>query len=360
MRRLLWVVGLLAVAALLTWAVVFRLQANQAEEEARDPLAGLSFATVERRDLVEHERFDGVIGFAEPSVITARLPGTLTELAAEGEEVARGGVLFRVDQNPVTLLLGSIPAYRTFANGMEDGADVLQLEENLVALGFDSEGALEVDESFDADTRRAIEAWQASLGTDEAGTLPLGSVVFLPTTARVGGHLVEAGSEISGIPGGGGPALPVLSVSSTEREVVFRLPTDRQDLVKVGDEVTIELPDETQTVGRVVEVSRIVRQDPLNPSAAAYVEVRTQAVDPGATGVLDQAPVHVEVDRAAATDVNAVPVTALIALAEGGYAVEVVNGSETQLVGVEVGTFADAWVEVRGAVEAGMRVVVAN
>lgn len=360
MRRLLWVVGLLAVAALTTWLVVSRLQANQAADEARDPLAGLSFATVERRDLVEHERFDGVIGFAEPRIVTARLPGTLTELAAEGQEVMRGGVLFRVDQHPVALLLGSIPAYRTLAEGIDDGPDVLQLETNLSELGFDAQGALEVDETFDGSTRRAIEAWQASLETDETGILRLGSVVFLPTPIRVGGHLVEAGSEVSGIPGGGGPAIPVLSVSSTEREVVFRLPTDRQDLVEVGDEVTIELPDETTTSGRVVEVSRVVRRDPLTPTATAYVEVRTEAIDPSATGVLDQAPVHVEVNREAAADVTAVPVTALIALAEGGYAVEVVNGSGSQLVGVELGTFADNWVEVRGAVEAGMRVVVAR
>ena len=53
------------------------------------------------------------------------------------------------------------------------------------------------------------------------------------------------------------------------------------------------------------------------------------------------------------------PVEALLALAEGGYAVEVDDGgAATHLVGVELGVFADGWVEVTGDVEAGDQVVV--
>ena len=58
-------------------------------------------------------------------------------------------------------------------------------------------------------------------------------------------------------------------------------------------------------------------------------------------------------------DVIAVPVAALLALAEGGYAVEVdAGGGATRLVAVEPGFFADGLVEVSGGLEPGDRVVV--
>jgi multidrug efflux pump subunit AcrA (membrane-fusion protein) len=64
--------------------------------------------------------------------------------------------------------------------------------------------------------------------------------------------------------------------------------------------------------------------------------------------------VTVRVTTSAATGVVAVPVDALLALAEGGYAVERVAGDgTTTLVGVEVGAFADGWVEVTGDIAEG-------
>jgi hypothetical protein len=52
-------------------------------------------------------------------------------------------------------------------------------------------------------------------------------------------------------------------------------------------------------------------------------------------------------------------VTALVALAEGGYAVEVADGATTHLVGVDTGLFAGGNVEVTGAaLREGQRVVV--
>ena len=48
-----------------------------------------------------------------------------------------------------------------------------------------------------------------------------------------------------------------------------------------------------------------------------------------------------------------VPVTSLIALAEGGYAVAVQDGDGTRLVAVEPGFFARGMVEVDGNLSAG-------
>jgi multidrug efflux pump subunit AcrA (membrane-fusion protein) len=67
----------------------------------------------------------------------------------------------------------------------------------------------------------------------------------------------------------------------------------------------------------------------------------------------------VNVEIAAAENVLAVPVEALLALSEGGYAVEVADESGvTHLVPVTVGVFADGMVEIEGDIDAGTRVVV--
>jgi hypothetical protein len=47
-------------------------------------------------------------------------------------------------------------------------------------------------------------------------------------------------------------------------------------------------------------------------------------------------------------DVLTVPVAALLALAEGGYGVQVVEGSTTRIVAVQAGMFADGRVEISG------------
>ena len=84
---------------------------------------------------------------------------------------------------------------------------------------------------------------------------------------------------------------------------------------------------------------------------------------PAAAGNLDQAPVSVNVVSAQAHGVLAVPVSALVALAGGGYAVDVVHGSGAlatrQLVPVQTGLFSDTLVQVSGAqLAAGLEVEV--
>jgi multidrug efflux pump subunit AcrA (membrane-fusion protein) len=72
--------------------------------------------------------------------------------------------------------------------------------------------------------------------------------------------------------------------------------------------------------------------------------------------------VDVTVENSRTDDVVAVPVIALVALSEGGYALQVVDPSASsgyKLVPVEVGTIADEWAEVTGdGIDAGTEVVV--
>ena len=79
------------------------------------------------------------------------------------------------------------------------------------------------------------------------------------------------------------------------------------------------------------------------------VELVVSLDDPKATGRLDQAPVTASITTEVRKGVLAVPVNALLALAEGGYAVEVERDGRRELVGVDTGLFADGQVESKRA-----------
>ncbi len=150
---------------------------------ARDSRAS-GAATVERRDLVATDTEAGTLGYADPQTVYNRLSGTITWLPRVGQRVKPGGVLFRVDGRPVVLLDGTTPAYRDLAPGIGDGGDVLQLNRDLAALGFDPD-AIAIDDEWQAATTAGIEQMQRSLGEPETGKLALGRVVFLPGTQVV-------------------------------------------------------------------------------------------------------------------------------------------------------------------------------
>ena len=67
---------------------------------------------------------------------------------------------------------------------------------------------------------------------------------------------------------------------------------------------------------------------------------------------------HARLGVVSAKGVLAVPVEAIVALAEGGFAVEVIDGATTHYVRVTLGAFADGMVEIDGDVAEGQNVVV--
>jgi hypothetical protein len=88
--------------------------------------------------------------------------------------------------------------------------------------------------------------------------------------------------------------------------------------------------------------------------AGATVPVTVTIADQRALGRLESGPVTVEHVGRQARHVLSVPVSALVALAEGGYGLETAHG---RFVPVRTGLFADGAVEVRGAsLREGMKV----
>jgi hypothetical protein len=197
-------------------------------------------------------------------------------------------------------------------------------------------------------------------GSPATRRLPLGSVVFEPGPVRVTSVTPTLGQAV--MPG------PVLGITTTARQVKIALAAAQQASVKVGDAVTIALPDNQTTPGRITYVSSVATS-PSSPGSgrggeeesAPTIEVDVTPTDPTATGRLDQAPVDVSITTESVRDALAVPIDALLALASGGYALEIAEGRVHRLEAVSLGLFddADGLVQVSGqGVAAGQRVVV--
>jgi multidrug efflux pump subunit AcrA (membrane-fusion protein) len=91
----------------------------------------------------------------------------------------------------------------------------------------------------------------------------------------------------------------------------------------------------------------------------ATIPVQITLDHPNAAGRLDGAPVTVGFTSTTRKGVLAVPVNALLAAADGSYAVEVVSDTRRRTVPVRLGLFADGKVEVTGTgLTAGTRVEV--
>jgi hypothetical protein len=320
--------------------------------------SGTSLATVRRQTLSETTELNGLLGYAGTYSVLAQLHGTVTWLPRPGAVISQGKQLFRVNNAPVLLLYGSVPAYRDLAVGVTDGPDVAQLNHDLVALHFLSSVYLNARWTrFGWATRAAVERLQAHLGVRQSGTLSAGSVVFLPAEIRV----TVVSATLGGAAGGS-----ILSATSTTRTVSLELDADAQSEVKVGDHVTITLPDNATTPGTVTSIGTVATISSNNQAGAdsstPTVPVTIESTDPSATGSLDQAPVEVAVTDRSVRGVLAVPVVALVALTGGGYAVEVVpTRGAHRLVRVTPGLFDDAagLVQVSGeGLEVGQRVVV--
>jgi len=285
---------------------------------------------------------------------------TLTSLPNAGQIIHRGQPVYDLNDVPVPLFYGTVTPDRALYLGVGDGPDVTQLQANLISLGFGAN--LSESPHFSAATAAAVRAWQASLGAPPTGIVRLGDFVLAPGP-------IEA-SKISATTGEAATAgLSVISATSTSPTVTIDLDAAEQSEVKVGDPVTITLPDNATTPGVVSSIGSVATAASSSGNtgsggSSATITVQVTPSDPKATGGLDQAPVEVSITTASVTNALVVPVDALLALASGGYALEEIGtGGVHHLVGVSLGLFDDAagLVQVTGSgVAVGQRVVVPN
>jgi hypothetical protein len=363
--RKTWVLAgaavLVAVTATVGVAVMSR--AKQATPAAQEPPANT--AKVEKGKLSAMVALYGTLTYrarsdGSPYSVISQTSGTATWLPAVGQVAEQGQVIYRVDGNPVVLLYGSTPAYRTLSAGMT-GADVTELNADLVALGYATAAEIPAGTgTFTSATATALKKLQATLGMSQTGTLTLGQAVFEPVAVRVTTVPATLGGPLQA-------GHPVLHGTSTTRMVTIALAAARQSEVKVGDHVVITLPDNSTTPGVVTSVGTVATTPSTSNgeggtgSSTPTVTVEVQPTNPAATGSLDQAPVQVEITTKVVESALSVPVTALVGKSGGGFAVEVVRADgRRELVAVKLGLFGTAGgrVEVEGDLREGDQVVV--
>ena len=323
-------------------------------------------APIEVRDLVVTDEYEGELGFGETDAVMAGRSGVVTGVTPVGTTVGQGDVLFHLDLQPTVLLHGDVPAFRDLSVGADAGADITQLEQALVDLGFGD--GVTVDGEFTEATADAVEAWEEALGrSDSDGVVTLGDVVFAPGAMRVAEVTADTGTQVQS-------GADVVQVTATTEVVTLGLTVDQVANVEAGTPVTVALPDDSEATGKIVDVATEPSTDSGSDGGdgggggeggdgGEETYLVTVALDNAAAAdAFESGTVAVSVERSRTEDATAVPVIALLALREGGYAVQVVDDTQPggyTLVPVEVGTIADEWAQVSGdGFEAGVEVVV--
>ncbi|MGW0757444.1 peptidoglycan-binding protein [Streptomyces sp. NPDC002814] len=365
---------------------------------------------VVRTDLSGTREMEGTLGYDSARTIRSAGEGRVTWLPNRGATVARGRQLYRVDERSAVVFYGSTPLYRRLDTPGTVGRDIRVVADNLKALGYDigaqpapgtvvrqeapadapppattgpgqeettppaapssapdggagqgtdasQEGAAspspsqstvrEGDGVLTQSLMSAIERWQKAAGIEPTGVLDFSDVVVTKSAVRVSEVLAQPGDEASG---------DLMTVTATTKSVT--VPVESLDIgsIKSGGRVTVVLPDQSTAAGRVAAISTTVQgeEDESGNTGQTKTNVTVSLDDPQAVKGIDSAPVQAQFQGESKKDVLAVPVGALLALREGGYAVRLSGG---RLVPVDTGMFAKGLVEISGqGVSEGMKV----
>ena len=356
MKRTTWGLAVAAVLVATAAGAAIALSGGaEADGASRAPTTGT--AEVTRGNLSALLSIDGTLTYrarsdGSPYSVINQARGIYTRLPENGDKVDCGGVLYRVDDTPVLLLCGPVPAYRDLGLGSA-GPDARQLNRNLDALGYDVDPGAN---GFTAATQQALQELQRDKGSDVTGRLAIDDAVFLPDPVRI--------AEVTGRLGGSAaPNADVLQATSDTLVVQVELAPSQQGEVQEGDRAQITLPGNTSVTGKVERLGTVAQipADRDRNAGDATIPAFISLDDPGEAAGLDKAPVTVDITTAGVENALSVPVTALVGKSGGGYAVEVVRlGGLRELVGVTIGLFdtTGGRVQVDGELHEGDTVVV--
>ncbi|MFC7645067.1 peptidoglycan-binding protein [Streptosporangium lutulentum] len=339
----------------------------------------VEIASVVKTDLSDTRTLPGSLGFGAERPLRGVGEGLVTRLPKAGAAVLRGKPLYWVDDRPVTAFFGDTPLFRKLGEEGVQGRDVTVVANNLKALGYDiglppprtsavttAKTAPGADASrvplagrdkpllpgdvFTASLGAALKRWQLDSGLEPTGTLDVGQVVVLPGPVRVGSVKAQLGDVV---------AEELMTVTSTRK--VVTVPVDATDVgtIRRGTRMTVVLPDDKKISGKVTAIGKDTR-DNETPGGSGTPQLNVTVTPDRSTDVkaLDSAAVQVNVTSRVRRGVLAVPVGALLALREGGYALQLTDG---RLVAAETGMFARGMVEVSGdGITSGLKVVTSS
>ncbi|MEV7544593.1 peptidoglycan-binding protein [Streptomyces sp. NPDC089915] len=364
-RRGKWLLGSLALAVAATgggYAVTAQPRTDRAaDQDGRADGLPRRTEPVRRGDLSSGLTVEGTLGYAQERRLNAPGPGILTWVAAAGTAVERDGRLYETAGRAVRLMYGTTPMYRQLKTG-DKGEDVKQLKRNLIALGHGT-GLDPADATFTAGTATAVKRWQKAHKAPETGEVGKEDIAFASGPQRVQRNDTQVGDEP-------GPGKPVLTLTGTERMVRFQLDAAKAGTVKSGDPVTVTLPGGATATGKIDSVGSTANPDGEGNGSGGSggsgggggngkpkVQVTVTLDDAAQAKGPDQSPVSVRLTGETRKGVLSVPVNALLALAGGGFGVQVVENGTVREVPVELGMFGQGRVEVKGdALKEGARV----
>lgn len=319
--------------------------------------AGYDSETVQRRTLRESAEANGSAGFGSDRPLNATGDGVVTEAPKPGDVLAPGDVAARIAQKPIVLVEGTTPMYREMRRiqsgerdeagdkvGDMQGQDVEQLQDYLIGLGLDEDGDIAVEYgTFGKATEKAVKLWQKYVGHPATGKIDSSQVVFVTGKVRV-----ETAPSVGG-------SFEDLTVTDVDPKITTTVSGQQRSYFTVGNEVEIELADRTIT-GTVTDVERSVGGE---GGAQFEIEITPNA-DADLDGIEADESAKLTAYRVIADDVLTVPVRALVALAEGGWAVQVDTPTGPQLKAVELGDVVDGFAEITGLDEGDTVLVVST
>ncbi|MEM8925866.1 MAG: peptidoglycan-binding protein [Actinomycetota bacterium] len=337
-----------ALVALMVGAGVLSGAAKTDQAAAAEPSeasAPRPTETVKRSTLTETANTTGRVGFGAQWQAPIDAEGIVTKRHDKGTIVEPGEELIRINDKPITLANGTAPMYRTLEmvgtskSKHLKGDDVRQLQEFLLTNDHDDSGRMEADGIFGTATRNAVKAWQKNVGLEETGKVDRTHIVFSDGPLRIDDE-PRVGATFSG-----------LQVTAGTPQVTGEFEAKQRAFVLEGATVTLD-PDGEAVTGTIAGVESGVN-DEGDQVVKFTVEV-SRALPEGTEKV------RIKATRTLATDVTVVPVRAVLALAGGGYGLEVKTSSGTELRRVELGDLVDDVVEVTGDIDEGDEVIVPN
>src|SRR5215470_5217027 len=204
-------------------------------------------ARVARTDLVTTVLTEGTLGYAASRPVVNQLTGTYTQLPRPGRSIGAGGTLYSVDNLPVVLMIGRIPAWRPMLPGITNGPDVTELERNLIALGYAGGLLSTPGDVWTAATTATVERWQYAAGLPVTGQVELGRVLFLPAPVRTGAPAVAPGDPAA-------PGQAPYQVTTATRVITVPLNPVNSPPVTLGERVRVILPSGVTSPGHIAAI----------------------------------------------------------------------------------------------------------
>ena len=168
---------------------------------------------------------------------------------------------------------------------------------------------------------------------------------MLPAAVRVGSaHVAIGGAAL--------PGAPILDLTSVDEIVKLAVDPQLAPSIHAGDQIRFTTTDGTAIPGTIVSVAAVAVAPPdtgNGPPARAIGGGHRRRDRSGGPGRPRRVPTCWRtVTTGTAPDALAVPVAALVVLADGSFGVEVAAGGTTHFVQVVPGIYDQTMVEIKG------------